>query len=80
MSTTRYPLILLLLLGALNSGNTWAQPVVTVNIQGIDKELETNVRLFLSIEQHRDHPLMSDGRIRRLHQKAIAEIATALQP
>jgi translocation and assembly module TamA len=80
MSTPKYPLILLLLLGALISGKSWAQPVVTVNIEGIDKELETNVRLYLSIEQQRDHPLMSDGRIRRLHQKANTEIAAALQP
>lgn len=80
MSTPRYPLVLLLLLGTFISTQSWAQPVVKVDIKGIDTELETNVRLFLSIEQQRAHPLMSDGRIRRLHQKANAEIAAALQP
>ncbi len=57
-----------------------AQPTVIVEIEGVDKQLETNVLLFLSIEQQKSHPLMSDGRIRRLHQKAKAEIAAALQP
>ncbi|MCG6890254.1 MAG: autotransporter assembly complex protein TamA [Gammaproteobacteria bacterium] len=80
MSTPRYPLLLLLLLGTFISTQSWAQPVVKVDIKGIDTELETNVRLFLSIEQQRAHPLMSDSRIRRLHQKANAEIAAALQP
>ncbi|HUV22960.1 MAG TPA: autotransporter assembly complex family protein [Gammaproteobacteria bacterium] len=80
MSTPRYPLVLLLLMGTFISTQSWAQPVVKVDIKGIDTELETNVRLFLSIEQQRAHPLMSDGRIRRLHQKANAEIAAALQP
>jgi len=80
MSIPRYLLVLLLLMGTFISTQSWAQPVVAVNIEGIDEKLETNVRLFLSIEQQRDHPLMSDGRIRRLHQKASAEIAAALQP
>ena len=79
MSIPRYPLVLLLL-GAFFSTQSWAQPLVKVDIQGIGTELETNVRLFLSIEQQREHPLMSDGRIRRLHQNANAEIAAALQP
>jgi len=42
--------------------------------------LETNVRLFLSIEQQKDHPLLTEGRLQRLHQKAVQEIVTALQP
>jgi len=74
------PLLLVAILAAMMSGRLCAQPIVNVDIEGIDAELETNVRLFLSIEQQREHALMSDGRIRRLHQKANTEIAAALQP
>jgi len=70
------PLIVVFLL----PGKLWAQPLIQVEIEGIDKLLETNVRLFLSIEQQKDHALMSDGRMRRLHQKAAQEIPAALQP
>jgi len=77
----RYRIIFLLALVAmLFSANLWAQPVIHVEIEGIDKVLETNVRLFLSIEQQKDHALMSEGRMRRLHEKAAREIGTALQP
>jgi translocation and assembly module TamA len=57
-----------------------AQIPVSVEITGINQTLETNVRLLLSIEQQKDHPLITVGRLQRLHQKAIQEIATALQP
>ena len=57
-----------------------AQVPVNVEITGINQTLETNVRLLLSIEQQKDHPLITVGRLQRLHQKAIEEIATALQP
>ena len=74
------PVLLLAILASAISGRLCAQPIVIVDIEGIDAELETNVRLFLSIEQQRDHALMSAGRISRLHQKANREIANALQP
>lgn len=57
-----------------------AQTPVTVDIKGINTELETNVRLILSIEQQKNHPLITAGRLQRLHQKATQEISTALQP
>ena len=57
-----------------------AQTVVNVEISGIDEILEANVRLYLSIEQQKNHPLISDGRLRRLHKKAAPEISAALQP
>ncbi len=57
-----------------------AQTPVSVVIFGIGEILETNVRLFLSIEQQKDHPLMTSGRLRRLHKKASGEISVALQP
>ena len=72
--------LLPLIMALLFSGKLWAQPVIHVEIEGIDKLLETNVRLFLSIEQQKDHALMNAGRMRRLHQKATQEIMAALQP
>jgi len=58
----------------------YAQTSVNVEISGIDKTLEDNVRLYLSVEQQKNHPLISDGRLARLHNKATQEIAAALQP
>ncbi|MCW8909816.1 MAG: hypothetical protein OQK76_04250, partial [Gammaproteobacteria bacterium] len=48
----------------------FAQPSVEVIIQGIEEPLLQNTRLLLSIEQQKNHPLLSEGRLRRLHQKA----------
>jgi translocation and assembly module TamA len=53
---------------------------VQVVIEGIDGALLENVRLLLSIEQQRDSPDLSPGRLRRLHGKALNEIPLALQP
>jgi len=72
--------LLLALLACLYSTALIAQLDVNVMISGIDKPLEDNVRLFLSIEQQRDNTLVSEGRLRRLHQKAAQEITEALQP
>jgi len=72
--------ILLALLACFYSATLFAQVSVTVKISGIDKQLEDNVRLFLSIEQQKEHPLMSEGRLQRLHKKAPQEISKALQP
>ena len=71
---------LIFLLSYLCCISASAQPRVDVKLTGIGGELETNVRLYLSIEQQKDHPLLSAGRIRRLHQKASLEIINALQP
>jgi len=72
--------MLLALLTCLCSTTLFAQLNVNVEIKGIDKPLEDNVRLFLSIEQQKNHALISEGRLRRLHQKAPQEISKALQP
>ena len=58
----------------------FAQVDITVEINGIEKKLEDNVRLYLSIEQQKSHTLMTEGRLRRLYKKAPQEIANALQP
>lgn len=57
-----------------------AQTPVSVEISGLNEVLETNVRLYLSIEQQKDHPLITAGRLQRLHKKALQEISAALQP
>lgn len=64
----------------LFSTTLFAQVTVGVEINGLDQKLEENVRLYLSIEQQKDHPLMNDGRLLRLHQNAVKEIKAALQP
>jgi translocation and assembly module TamA len=76
----KHGLIAMMLLLVLLPLQLRAQPVIEVEIDGVDNEIESNILLFLSIEQQKTHPLMSDGRIRRLHDKADAEIAAALQP
>jgi translocation and assembly module TamA len=57
----------------------YAAPTVEVHIEGVEGELLTNVQRMLSIEQQRDHPLLSAGRIKRLNQIADQEIRTALE-
>jgi translocation and assembly module TamA len=57
-----------------------AQESVRITIEGIDGALLENVRLLLSIEQQRDSPDLTPGRLRRLHTKALEEIRLALQP
>ena len=71
---------LLALVMLLFSTAPFAQVTVEVEIDGLDQKLEENVRLYLSIEQQKEHPLLSDGRLFRLHQKAVKEIKAALQP
>jgi len=72
--------MLLLLLICLCSATLPAHAGVTIEISGIDALMKDNVRLFLSMEQQKNHALMSEGRLRRLHKKAPQEIASALQP
>ncbi|MFW2373715.1 MAG: autotransporter assembly complex protein TamA [Gammaproteobacteria bacterium] len=72
--------MLLVFLTFFCSTTLYAQASVNIVISGIDKPLEDNVRLLLSMEQQKDHALMSEARLRRLHQKAPQEISRALQP
>ncbi|MDT8385053.1 MAG: autotransporter assembly complex family protein [Gammaproteobacteria bacterium] len=72
--------MLLALLACAYSAAPFAQLNVNVTISGIDARLEENVRLFLSVVQHRADPLLSEGRLQRLHKKAPEEIGNALQP
>ncbi len=72
--------VLLILLFCMCSTTVFAQTSVTVDISGVSQPLVDNIRLFLSIEQQKDNALLSEGRLRRLHKKALAEITSALQP
>ena len=71
-----YSLICLLLLMPL----TAAALEVKVEIRGLDSDLETNARAFLSIEQEKDRKGLSEARVRLLNDKAPGEIRKALQP
>jgi translocation and assembly module TamA len=57
-----------------------AQTTVNVEIRGISEDLAKNVALYLTIEQQKNHPLLSEARLKRLHKRAPEEIAKALQP
>lgn len=72
--------MLLALLACICSSALYAQARVDIVLSRLEKPLEDNVHLFLSIEQQKDHALMSEARLRRLHQKAPQDIAKALQP
>ncbi|MDH3761055.1 MAG: autotransporter assembly complex protein TamA [Gammaproteobacteria bacterium] len=76
---TRHILITFLVY-ALFSTAVLAQPKVTIDIVGVDSILETNIRLFLSIEQQKDSELLTPAQLRRLHRKANREITAALEP
>ena len=67
-------------LSCFYSAATLAQVNVDVQINGIEPSLEANVRALLSIEQQKNHHLLSEGRLQRLHAKAPEEIRNALQP
>lgn len=72
--------MLLALLATIYSMTVFAQSTIDIEINGVEKPLQDNIRLYLSIEQQKDQPLMSEGRLRRLHNKAPEEISKALQP
>jgi len=72
--------LLLVLIAIFYSKTLFAQINVTVEITGLGKPLEENVRLMLSIEQQKEHLLMTEGRLLRLHKRSPIEIRKALQP
>ncbi|MEY3218832.1 MAG: hypothetical protein RIT27_189 [Pseudomonadota bacterium] len=53
---------------------------VEINIDGINGELLNNVKAYLSLEQQKNHPRLSDFQIRRFYHQAPEEIKLALQP
>ncbi len=57
-----------------------AQTRLAIEVTGVDVVYETNIRLYLSLEQQKDSELLNPPQIRRLHRKAPREIAAALEP
>lgn len=53
---------------------------MNVEITGIADKLLNNVRAYLSVEQQKLDPNLTENQLQRLHQRATAEIAKALQP
>jgi len=53
---------------------------VEIQVEGVKGELLTNVLAYISLEQQKKHPRLSDRRIKRLHKQASEEIKQALQP
>ncbi|TNF36958.1 MAG: outer membrane protein assembly factor, partial [Gammaproteobacteria bacterium] len=71
---------LLVIFAGLYCSTLIAQIKLSVDVSGVDVAIEKNVRLYLSIEQQKDNPLLTPERLRRLHHKAQQEISNALQP
>ena len=59
---------------------TQTKTAVTIEITGLSSEMLNAVEGSLSIYLQRDHPLLSAGIVRRLHDKAPQEIRRALEP
>ncbi len=62
------------------SASVSAASAIEVAVEGVDAALRDNVLLFLSIQQQKNLPEISDNRIRLLHALAPGEIRAALQP
>ncbi|MDR2877401.1 MAG: autotransporter assembly complex protein TamA [Chromatiales bacterium] len=58
----------------------WADTGATIDIQGVSDAILDNVRGNLSLYQQREHPLLSEAVIQRLHGLAPEEIRHALEP
>lgn len=73
-------LYLFALISTFYCTSLFAQINLSVEIHGVSAELENNIRLLLSVEQQKNHPMLTAGRLQRLHAKATQEITDALQP
>lgn len=68
---------LLLLCAVATAAET---PRLEIEITGVAGDLLDNVRANLELYQQREHPLLGDALIRRLHRRADDEIRKALEP
>lgn len=62
--------------------STW-QPAcadIDVVIEGVDKEIEANLRVFLSLQRYRDYDDLSVDTVERLHERTPVEVRQALRP
>ncbi len=62
------------------AGAARAAERVRIEIEGLDRDLKSNVLASLSLQEARKDKDLDEERIRRLHAKAEDEIATALEP
>ncbi|MDI3325845.1 autotransporter assembly complex family protein [Pontibacterium granulatum] len=53
---------------------------LAIEIEGVTKEQEQNIRNFLSLQKLEGHEITNRSRLRYLHKAADKEIRTALQP
>ncbi|MDY6943438.1 MAG: autotransporter assembly complex family protein [Pseudomonadota bacterium] len=68
----------LILLTILSSASAWAQQV-TVSIEGLPRDLQTNAEASVTLARMADREL-TPAQIRRLHTDALEEIRRALEP
>lgn len=83
MPFRRRPLLALLaLIGWLAAGMVWGAEAVrlTIELDGLSDEVAESVLAQLALERERDHPLLDEYRLQRLHRQAPDEIREALQP
>jgi translocation and assembly module TamA len=73
-------LTVLVLVSALAPHPAHAGLIVNVEVKGISGRLLTNVLAYLSIEQQKFDPNLTELQLQRLNQRAAGEIAKALQP
>lgn len=72
-------LCLLMLCTSLASATSVTISLTGQDGQTLDKEIENNVRAYLSLHQQKDHPRLSDRWVMNLHRQAPAEIKKSLQ-
>src|SRR6187549_476050 len=65
---------------AFTASHVAAQSKVRVEIEGVDAELERNVRALMEIAREAEAGRMTRNRIDRLHIRAVNDIEVALQP
>ena len=72
--------ILLVLFSIFDPGSARAGLDVNVEVKGLSGELLANVLAYLSIEQQKFDPNLTELQLQRLHRRATEEITKALQP
>lgn len=68
------------LLLALVLAPAYAGVPLTVEVHGVDGRLRANVFAFLSLEQQKNDPRLTEARVRRLFSEAPGQIRKALAP
>ena len=72
---------LLFMMILLTAPDAHGQPAgLQITITGLPDEIRDTVQKSLSLYAQKDHPLLNEALIRRLHKQAAGEIGRALQP